>query len=40
MKVVYIQLNQKALWHFALRQTVNGIKTLTEELLETTDSNY
>jgi hypothetical protein len=35
---VHTELNQKDLWHFALRQTVNGIKgkTLTEELLETT----
>jgi hypothetical protein len=38
----YIELNQKVLWQFALRQMVNGIKgkTLTEELLEPTDSNY
>jgi hypothetical protein len=42
VKVVYTQLNQKVLRHFALRQTVNGIKgsTLTEELLKTTDYNY
>jgi hypothetical protein len=34
-------LNQKVLWHLALRQTVNGTKGKTprEELLETAASN-